>query len=213
SSPLQTAGQNSRTFRVKYFCDPNKLDSGDVACFFLGAPAKVYHNAVFGTDVISRLMPQLWPGTERVVATQILGGKGFQFSRTDLTGAFPIAKYTTGEVEILFETAPFDIRSDDRTPNERARYVQRLPTQSEANYLTLPGAAGYKYTVQGGAAPNGKAVPFNIGVTLAQGVIARKWHRLDRSVWSDQNDGTQIWSRVFGDEEAGTIPFVGTVNT
>lgn len=208
SHPTFARSMNSSTVRAVYFCAKDKLE--DVITYFLGAA--VAYNPGSGYR-LSRLMPQTWPGKPNVAATQVVSAKGFKFVKDDpAVTQFPKPDYDRMEVEFLFEVVPFDLQTDAALEegDERGRYVQALPTESDANYVTLPGFGGMTYRTQDALPPHNTTVPLNLGMTVITGIVSKKWHRLPKTnCWSP---GSALWNRFYGDPEAGTLPYIGTVN-
>jgi len=189
-----------------------RADKFDEFCVLALGASVIYNDS--GTDRLSRLMPLSPPGYDKFIATQITGATGFKFTEDDETGTIPQAQFERLDVKVLFEHVPFDLANDDEVPSERFRYVERLPSQAQAQAITLPGGV-LKYT-RNPALPNpadrphGVPIPYNVSVIQPTAIISRRWHRLPEEAW---NETSPLWLRMYGNEETGEIGLIGTVNS
>lgn len=200
SNPTHTREYNSSIVSQPFSCKWDEFENFLV--YMLGA-AVVYDDA--GTDQISRLMPQTFPGKPQFACVKLVSATGHKF---DGTVNDRVPQYTRAECVFQFDHVPFALSDDEETgQNETLRYLQVLPGTNDVQYLTLPGGTMSYWRATGAAVPHGKAVPFNIGKPLPTSIIARKWIRVPYEGWGT---GTPLYERVFGDGTAA--PYVGTVN-
>src|SRR5262249_33788704 len=76
-------------------------------------------------------------------------------------------------------------------------------------YVTLPGGI-LKFQKSGGGGPSGNPIPHNVGFVNPSVQIRKKWIRVPYDAWKG---GSKLRKRVFGDIEAGTEPWLGTLNS
>lgn len=206
TSPKYTYNPEATTKTVSHFIEPDQLDS--FICWLLGA-AKTYFDVGNAKTQLSRLMPQVWPGTTHCVAMDAQV-KGFKFLQDDNSGAFPVPNHQYLEVEANYRTVPFDLDGDGGgTTNERFRYVETKTATAQGEYLTLPGYAGYKYLTFDGSPPHGKPIPYNIGRIITSGKIVRKWWRVPKDAIQYPS---ALHKRIWGNPDTGDRGYIGTVN-
>lgn len=204
SSPTRMYSPNTSSFTATYFVDPTKHEA--FKCLALGA-VTVYFDAGLGSDQLSRLMPLIFPGTDKTICTQAKS-KGFKFTADDTSGRVRVPGYWAEEWELTFEVPRFDLHDDPPT-SERLRYVETMPREVVSEYLSLPGT-GLNFLTPLGGDPHGQAIPYNVGLPMVSGRVKFKWWRIPRIAWQP---GSTLWNRVFGDPDGGDIPYVGTVNS
>jgi len=211
SHPTHSRQIGSTTVRRTFFCAGPYLES--FIAYMLGG-ATTYTDPTENPSVmrISRLLPQAYPGKPQVVATQIVSARGARAQGIDGAGTPPLPLYPAWEVEVLYEMVPFDLRTDAQIISqdlvEGSRYVQQLPSTVESKYLNLPGGSCI-YRVSGGGAPNGKPVPYSIGIIEPTQIIKYRWNRVPYTAYLP---GTPLYKRIYGDPESNELPFIGTIN-
>lgn len=205
SSPKYTFNPEATTKTVSHFIEPDQLDSFII--WLLGA-AKTYFDVGENKTLLSRLMPQVWPGTTKCAAMDCMV-KGFKFIGDNTDNDFPIPNHRYLEVEANYRTIPFNLDPTNPNTNERFRYVESKTTTASGEMLTLPGYAGYKYLTFDGSPPHGKPIPFNIGRVLTSGKIIKKWWRVPKTAIEYPSE---LHRRIWGDPDMGTRGFIGTVN-
>jgi hypothetical protein len=229
--PTFTREVNQSTMRVKYMVNPDTQSLDNFFCYMLGGASMAFG---FGTgNYLSRLLPQqlTYEGVtySNFGAVKIEDAHGQQFSVDDvLSNPVPIATYTKFYVTVLYQQFPFQLLTDqqiaDMGGDENLRYVQQLPTNSQVDYLNLPGTIGRYVTnpptpiitpLNPANAPNGYPVPYGTGFPSSQSIVQRKWIRIPYTAWGE---GSDLYATLFGDYEGLTpagpfIGLVGTVNT
>lgn len=202
--PTRVYDPNTNSITATYFVKPESHQ--EFLCLALGA-VKTYFDSGLGYDQLSRIMPLIYPGTDKCICTQAMA-KGFRWVETDVTGIVPVPTYWAEEWEVRFETARWDLH-DDPPVSERLRYVEVMPRESVSEYLTLPGI-GLNFLTPLGDGPHGKVIPYNVGLPFISGRVRYRWKRIPRAAW---RPGSALWDRVYGDPENGVLPYLGTVNS
>src|ERR1700722_8005262 len=210
--PQFTREVNQNTMRAEFLVFSDQLDN--FFCFMLGGAAR-YSAAGFG-PMLSRLLPQelTYQGVTytNFCAVKIENTTGHQFTRDDTAGNdYPIPNYTKQRVRVLFQQVPFNLLADDDTENETQRYLQQLPTNSQVDYLSLPGAVAkyVNYPGQPTGFPGGSQVPYGTGFPTSNSIVSQKWIRLPYNCWGI---GSDLYATIFGDVPTLTDGLVGTVN-
>lgn len=194
---------NESTYTAEYFCAYSALDA--FICHQLGAAVK-YHDTIAGTDKLSRLVPELYPGKSVFFAAALDEATGHQYTGNQEADGRPI--YSKWRCRFVYQHFPFLVASDGES-EEHQRFVQELPSTAAPEYITLPGGI-LKFQKEGGGGASGKEIPYNVGFVNAATQIKKKWIRIPYDGWKA---GSTLRSRVFGDIENGVEPWLGTINT
>ncbi|MBA4191320.1 MAG: hypothetical protein C0467_25335 [Planctomycetaceae bacterium] len=208
SHPRHSREVNQNTVACEYLINANYFER---FCAFMLGGAKTYDDS--GTTRLSRLMPQRWPSKPKFGAVKIPQTTNHVFESDDVASAdFPIPTHQGMKVPVLFQQMPFEMY-DDLEPtgsiNETRRYLQTMPSQSQVDYLTLPGGI-MRFTQETGTViPYNKTIPHNVGKPLVQAVVSKKWHRIPYNAWGE---GSPLYTRVHGSSDGETLPFLGTFN-
>jgi hypothetical protein len=210
--PQFTREVNQNTMRAEFLVFSDQLDN--FFCFMLGGSAR-YTAAGFG-PMLSRLLPQelTYEGVTytNFCAVKIENTTGHQFARDDTAdNDYPIPNYTKQRVRVLFQQVPFNLLADDDTENETQRYLQQLPTNSQVDYLSLPGAVAkyVNYPGQPAGFPGGSQVPYGTGFPTSNSIVSQKWIRLPYNCWGI---GSDLYATIYGDVPTQTDGLVGTTN-
>lgn len=213
SSPTHSRRLNSSTVRMRYRCLASAFDSGDFLAYMLGGAN------LTDDGFLSRLLPQSFPGLPQFVATVLEDAHGYPIRRFhDVTflGESPLGPmpaYAKMNCEVTFECVPFALLPDTGTSSELFRYVQKLPSLSDASYLTLPGSIlRYLRDPDGPnptARPNNVPIQASVGFPVVTQTVRRKWIRLPDEAW---DIGTPLFNRVVGDPSNGIRSYIGTLN-
>jgi hypothetical protein len=195
------ASSVTRTFLCKYD------EFENFVIHMLGA-SSVYFDTGLGRDMLTRIIPQTWPGRPYLAATAIESATGF--GRPDHDDTDEVPTYPDMKVVVRYEHVPFGLLADADTSFEWRRYTQTLPSTADVSYLNLPGGIVKYIRPEGVGDPHGIAVPYSIGYPQPSSVIRRKWCRVPEQAWGA---GTELYGRIYGDQEAGTKPYVGTINS
>lgn len=211
--PTHTRGPDGATLKATYFCKYDMFER--FHCYMIGA-AKDYTDS--GTQRISRMLPQTWPGKPQIAAIKLDSATGHNFVADTDDDDLKVPTYTHMKCVFTFQQLPYALREDAEvmaSGAEKNRYVQVMPSKGETSYLGLPGGI-MEYNVNGGAAgppptpvPHTKPIPYPLGFPVPTLTISRKWHRVPLACWGE---GTPLFARVYGDQANGKKPFVGTVN-
>jgi hypothetical protein len=211
--PQFTREVNQNTARAEYLVNSDQLDN--FFCFMLGGGARYYTGSEYA---LSRLLPQdmTYQGVTypNFSAIKIEGTTGHKFTEDDNdSNSYPIPNYQQHRVRVLFQQVPYNLLDDDDTAqNETQRYVQQLPTQSQVEYLSLPGAVANYVGYPGSVAdtnPDGLPVPYGAGFPTSSSIISKKWWRLPYNCWGQ---GTDLYATIYGDIPSQIEGLVGTVN-
>lgn len=215
ASPVHVRALNSSTIRVMYRCLAPAFDNGDFLAYMLGGSNWT------GDGFLSRLLPQTYPLLPEFACTKLEDAHGYpiaRFAGGQYLGKSPlgaIPAYAKMTCEFTFEHVPFALLPDGLTSSELFRYVQTLPSTTEANYLTLPSSVlryfrdpeepGFDPTRR----PNNVSIPHSIGFPVVTQTIRRKWIRVPFGAWQP---GAPLYNRVVGDPTNNQRPYIGTVN-
>lgn len=215
--PQFTFEVSSNTARAEYLVYSDQLDN--FICFMLGGQTKYTSG---GVSALSRLPPQEIISYGGGIYTNFAAVKvedtvGHQFTEDFTTTLlpnqkYPIPNYTQQRVRILFQQVPFDIAADGDVLNETQRYVQTLPSNSQTDFLSLPGGTGKFVLYPGqtaGQFPDRFLIPHGVLLAQPQSTIARKWIRLPLDCWGE---GSDLYATMFGDGTSDVQGIVGTVN-
>lgn len=203
--PTMVCRPNEKTLTAEYFCAYEEL--GSFICHMLGC-AKIFPDPDNSDkDTLSRLLPQLYPGTDRRYAVGIEEVTGFQYTgQQEEDDGRPI--YKKWRVRILYQQAPYDSYVDGVDPFEYKRFVQELPSRATTDYVTYPFGI-LKFQADGGGWPSGNPIQHNVGFVNPAVEIRKKWMRVPYDGWKE---GSQLRTRVFGDVEEDIKPYLGTLN-
>lgn len=191
----------------------------DAVRYFLGDVNSYQDGGIWR---LSRLLPQRLPGLPNFLAVKTDGMvKGFKWVGTDglpdpeeegelapyVWTADTANRFRLAELTIQYERVPFEVEEDDFTDWEYDRYVQYVPGESTADYLTRPGVTQY-YTSPDAASPvTGVPVPFGTGVVDPIHRFRLKWFRVS---WNVFDPGEILWNRLFGTDTSA--PWLGAIN-
>lgn len=200
----------------------------DTVRYFLGDTSTYLDGG--GVMRLSRLLPQRLPDKPKFIAVKLAEpitghqSEGMEDEDGDVTpapvGTSPrvtwrestVNRYTRAKLVIQYERVPFDVDFDANTANEIERYVQYLPGESNADYLTRP-AATQVYKTPDGSPPHDIPVPFATGVVDPTHRFRLAWHRIPGDGFGPEAaSGTPspLWLRIFGDDS--NPPWLGAIN-
>jgi hypothetical protein len=209
SSPTKSRRLNGSTERYEYLINADYFER--FCAYMLGAAVR-YTPAGGGADKISRLLPQTVPDKPNFAFIEVESATGHKFvndESRDEDAREPLRPtYERMRVTLLAQHVMYDLVADD-VGAERNRYVQVLPSQVDTQYLNLPGGV-MNYYKSGGGGPTDKPIPYGIGFPVPMSTISRKWWRVPFDCWGE---GTELFERVFGDQEGGTKPYLNSVNS
>lgn len=149
---------------------------------------------------LSRVMPQVFPkdGYSQYVglaAESVKGAGGAGQNDANAVPSYPSARITIRYEQVFFGLAP------DGAVAETNRYVEQLPSSTEASYLSIPGSM-MKYRHSLNLFPAGTLIPYNVGRPEVLSRAAYKWHRIPYEAW---RPGSPLFDRVHGDPSKRTI--------
>jgi hypothetical protein len=133
---------------------------------------------------------------------------------------FPVPTYTDFKLSFVFQQMPFGLKDDDFTTAETQRYWSPLKSDGQVEYMTLPGGI-LRYAVPPGLNPDafpgsptgGIPIQYGICKPIVSSMVAFKWWRVPYGAWgANAVDTSTLWTRVYGDEEAGIEPLQGKTN-
>lgn len=209
SSPTHTRRVNESTSRYEFLIKADMMER--FLAYYLGA-AKRYTPDGGGADKISRLLPQTVPGKPQFAFVALENATGHKFEvdepRDDTARETIEPTYERRRCTLIAQHVPFAMRADNAGA-ESLRYVQTLPSQGQTDYLNLPGGV-MKYYKSGGGGPTNKSIPYSIGFPEPKSIVKRKWIRVPYNCWGP---GTELYARVYGNQEEGTAPYVGSINS
>lgn len=201
-----TYGPDEITATAKFFVPWEQRF--DAVSYFLG------YSRIVGT-ALERLTPVRVPEDESMYATRVTSITGHRFTTSRTSAFLPGARlnqFEQAEMEVMFETVPFDVAEDADVAAEYERFTSIGQPKASADYLMLPGGV-MLYAKQGGGHPTELAIPFNIGKILPIVEFEILWHQLPRALFDPlSGDFPSAWfERIFGD---GTQrPLLGCVNS
>ncbi len=215
-SPGMSQGQ--RTFLCTW------SERGNAAVWFLGdADVNETGNGGPSNNTISRLIPQTYPGNEKVIATTInisghqsVGQSGnanaslgnASDANITITNSYTMAKLEVGYSLELYRADVTDAQISGGL-HEYDRYVSIPETRSSAEYLSMP-AGMMGYIGISGYANGTPTVPFNPGRISPWEEVPIVWHRVPDAAWDATSVASYLYQRVYGN---ATQPgYIGTVN-
>jgi len=203
SHPTMARRVNESTISAEYFCAYDELEA--FICHMVGYQ-KIYDKA--GAYTLTRLLPQAYPDKLSTVATSIDEVTGHRYMGIQEADGRPI--YDKWRVKIGFQHVPFLLMTDEEVgdSSESERYLQELPSTAAPEYISLPGGI-LKFQKEVGGAPSGTPIPYGVGFINTAVTVKKKWIRVPYSGWQK---GSALRARVFGNIEAGTEPYLGTIN-
>lgn len=201
--PTQVRRNNECTITAEYFCAYAELDA--FICHMLGASG-IWSSS--GVNTLTRMMPQLYPGKSTFFATSVDEVTGFKYTGEQEDDGRPI--YKAWLCRVTYQQVPFLVLPDGEADFEYKRFLQELPSTSQADYVTLPNGI-LKFQKEGGGGPTGNTIQHGIGFINPAVQIRKKWIRIPYDGWKT---GSALRARVFGDLEASTPvePYLGTIN-
>lgn len=216
SSPTFTREVNQSIMRAEFLVNSEELDN--FCCFMLGGQTVYFDGA---KNAISRLMPQtlVYQGVDygNFAAVKIEEASPHQFVEDDRTSNdYPIPTFEKYRVRVLFQQLPYNLQDDESTTSETERYWQVLPSQGQTEYISLPGGVMHYVPAPGQNSalwPANVPVPYGIGRPVPSIMIAFKWWRLPYDAWGPNATDSNLYTAVYGDQEAGIDPLSGKINT
>lgn len=208
--PTQSRGPLSTAARRPFFFKWEFLER--FVAYTLGGAVLWADEASATITKLSRLKPQTYPGHDQWAAVEIESITGARGAGVDDEDGVPA--YPRGKAVVRYEHVFYTLKTDAETTVETERYVHTMPSTTDVSYLNLPGGV-MTYLRQDGTAedtprPHLVQIPYSVGFPEPQSVLALKWWRVPRGAWGDPS--ALLYQRVYGDIEAGTKPYIGSLN-
>ncbi len=198
SSPVEDMAVDATRAVRKFKCKYDKRF--DAAKWFVGYQS-TYTNGNGGTS-ISRVIPQCHPHFDELVATKVVGIKGFKWTAalnpeavSDVGGTLVKANdFMRAEFEVIYEHVPYSVLTDDNLEDFVADMTEEINGFEGFRFVEHPYGAS-----QGGGealSPPGNTlnfitdtntvkgpVPGNTPVIAPQETFRIMWHRLPAEAW------------------------------
>ncbi|HEX4606919.1 MAG TPA: hypothetical protein VH092_01815, partial [Urbifossiella sp.] len=210
SSPTLNLDVAGSTAEREFLCDWGSRY--DVIRYFLGDASDFVDT---GVTKLSRLLPQLLPGRTDFIATKVSRVTGHQWSDFDIDpddaeedGSYRFAdstvnRFSCAKLVVQYEKLLWAIKADDAIETELDRFVQQMPGQSTADYLTVPASCQQFFDPAGVSRGNPvghlEPVPYGVGLTETTYRFSLVWWKVPKKLYGP---GSVLWTRIFGD---GTV--------